>query len=680
MIEISSGDESPLKKLRPTTADHAKEESIVSAHSDVESNVTLPDIDEILTKYDDSVDLDARAPKYDDLVDLDAYVPRYKDPVDLDAYAPKYDESVDLDAGVPKYDDSVNLGDRTEADQLSTVSEFSTYYDNDRLLPVYKSMNKGIKTSEVVALLTRDLPNEHLAKNIPVQITRDTSFVYSISHIGHWKNALCDGMGKWTQNGTDKTINVAADGSIIDVIRRTYINGSACTLHRIVIQIENKSTGELFDNMFVQYYFSENESTHIEIKPHGNAKFGKTPYQRTSQTTKDKIKNLCRTHPSPKDVFHIVLEETGGLENVANGSQLARDRMQISNFKRTVRETVNDPVLECADLAKEQEKDNNRFLRKVGASPEYFMFMASDQQLHDIEKFCTDNKNFSVLGVDTTFNIGKYYLTVTTYRNLMLETPEGVEPVMIGPLLLHQRKTYESYFNLPSSMVQACPNIKNVRVFGTDGDANLYTCFHDCFLSARHLLCDIHMMDNIKNKLKTLNITGQVADEFIKDIFGKQVGQTKIKGLVDCTSPEMYDVKFHELQNKWKNRHSNGQIFTDYFIKNKCNLIKECMLADVRSMCGMGFPPQTYNQNANECINHVIKSETRGKKNSDVNPYELVKLLHNIVKRQESEVKLSILGKGQYRLKKEYSYLHVPEATFYRKSSFQRAAVFKRQV
>lgn len=43
----------------------------------------------------------------------------------------------------------------------------------------------------------------------------------------------------------------------------------------------------------------------------------------------------------------------------------------------------------------------------------------------------------------------------------------------------------------------------------------------------------------------------------------------------------------------------------------KADLIKNCMMADLRTMCGLGYPPSMYNQNANECANSVVKRDIK---------------------------------------------------------------------
>ena len=48
-------------------------------------------------------------------------------------------------------------------------------------------------------------------------------------------------------------------------------------------------------------------------------------------------------------------------------------------------------------------------------APEPMCILATDQQLVDMERFCTGDAS-SVLSVDPTFNLGTFYATPTTYH------------------------------------------------------------------------------------------------------------------------------------------------------------------------------------------------------------------------------------------------------------------------
>ena len=53
---------------------------------------------------------------------------------------------------------------------------------------------------------------------------------------------------------------------------------------------------------------------------------------------------------------------------------------------------------------------------------------------------------FSILPINTTFNIGDFYVTPTTYRHLLLEDRKtGKAPLLLGPTLIHTRKKIDTF-------------------------------------------------------------------------------------------------------------------------------------------------------------------------------------------------------------------------------------------
>lgn len=606
-------------------------------------------------------------------------------------YACEFSDSDDLPS--PGVGDDETSTHKADTHEYELDSAFKDCYENDPLLPIYKKLSYGIKTKEAIKVIARNLPEKNIARNVPLGINKNVSFVYSEKEIGHWKNSLCDNMGRWNQMGTETIFfNEHVDGEI-DIIgnknisplskkcvRRKYQNASYLPLHRVVITIQNDTddNSSINDLFFVQYYF-DGEEKDIIVSPHGNQKHEEYPYHRTRETVKKRIKECVANDGKPKDVFHTIIEEQGGIEKVQNGNFLPRNRQQIKNIKHLNKPQKTDPLVECADLSKR----DSSFLKSVTAAPEFSVFMCTDRQLSDIEKFCTSNKNFSVLGIDTTFNIGNYFVTILTYRHLMLNTAQHAEPVMIGPILLHQKKSFDSYFKMPSSLLQMCPNLVNLKVFGTDGDQNLYNAFQVCFPGSHHLLCDLHMVDNIERKLCNLGIRGNIAKLYKNDIFGSVYDGKKVKGLIDCLSKQEFDEKCNVLEEQWTARHPAGKEFFNYFIDYKAEIIKQTMTAELQSICGFGYPPRPYNQNANECINSVIKRDIayeKDKKNAKLDPFDFVKIAEKCVRRQENEVKLALIGKGEYSLKKEYQEMRVEEEIYWKKSETQRRSIFKRFV
>ena len=107
--------------------------------------------------------------------------------------------------------------------------------------------------------------------------------------------------------------------------------------------------------------------------------------------------------------------------------------------------------------------------------------------------------------------------------------------------------------------------------------------------------------------------------------------------------------------------------------------MKNCMSASVISKCGLGYAPSPYTQNANECIHSVIKADIRNKKGmNNIGPFERVTILEKVVMRQETELKLALIGKGAWHLKEEYKHLSIPEDAYWHKTSKQNEAALKR--
>ena len=326
-------------------------------------------------------------------------------------------------------------------------------------------------------------------------------------------------------------------------------------------------------------------------------------------------------------------------------------------------------------MLKEESRDpDTAFVRKVDNSSDPCVVLASNQQLRDVERFCTNPAQFCVLGVDPTFNFGKYYVTLTTYRHLLLRTKEGNHPVRVGPVLLHHRKEAESYYELSSTMIKLHASTQNVLLYGMDGEKALAEGFGRPLPYARHLMCDIHMKDNISSKLSELGIKSNVADQYKTDIFGQNQGSKRSPGLTDAMNENEFDAKMEALSATWKARHPQGQRFLDYFLKHKADAIKGTMTADVRSMAGLGFPPEVYDQNGNECMNSVLRREKERTGQKKLSLPQCVRLIRTTVNRQRTEEELAIIGIGELALDPLYKDLGINETAFYRKSSQQKKA------
>ena len=136
----------------------------------------------------------------------------------------------------------------------------------------------------------------------------------------------------------------------------------------------------------------------------------------------ERLKELAKSDP-PKTVFFKSIEEKGTISNFINAASHARNVQQIKNIKKTMEEQPGDSTLELIDMLKQGNRDKeNAFVRKVETSSDPCVVLTTDQQLKDVERFCTNPSQFSILGVDPIFNFWRllcdsYYIQASPSPN-----------------------------------------------------------------------------------------------------------------------------------------------------------------------------------------------------------------------------------------------------------------------
>ena len=198
--------------------------------------------------------------------------------------------------------------------------------------------------------------------------------------------------------------------------------------------------------VLVQYLFSGSEHKVKCIKPHGNSK-SKTSYARILASTREKMKqSVLQKGKTVKESLDEVYRSSGDVTMARSLGELPRGPSDIYNARHSGMQSSKCPSLPCdtesqkyqsnkdvhvnsiwtlLERAKREEElpKDAVFIRECAIHPDFFVVIANDQQLGELVQFCTNPKEYSVLGIDPTFNIfdRNISLTVTTYRNLKLE-------------------------------------------------------------------------------------------------------------------------------------------------------------------------------------------------------------------------------------------------------------------
>lgn len=187
-------------------------------------------------------------------------------------------------------------------------------------------------------------------------------------------------------------------------------------------------------------------------------------------------------------VHHAIAEGLGGLQSCVGLGQVPRDRQQVKDMAR--RKPVNkgsypknmssagrtsDPWYMLLNECKIQGRDpKTAFVRDVRVGAEPFCVVGTKRQLNDLKRFCCNPLEYRPLTVDPTFAFGPYNVTPISYQHLMvLNREDGNHPTMIGPVLLHEKKTQSTYSLFGGTLKSLEPDLKNLMAFGTDDEKAL---------------------------------------------------------------------------------------------------------------------------------------------------------------------------------------------------------------
>ena len=128
--------------------------------------------------------------------------------------------------------------------------------------------------------------------------------------------------------------------------------------------------------------------------------------------------------------------------------KILREKNKTKADRSEPKNNMADEVLQMLNAV-----HDGAFIQEVTVtkSKESVITLYSDEQLIDMKRNCT-GKDGSVIGVDRTFNLGRGFVTATSYKNRSVESNKtGQYPVFLGPLCLHyyaEQSTYHKFFFL----------------------------------------------------------------------------------------------------------------------------------------------------------------------------------------------------------------------------------------
>ena len=177
------------------------------------------------------------------------------------------------------------------------------------------------------------------------------------------------------------------------------------------------------------------------VSPHKNPWSGKL-FLPTTPSTRDAIQKKATSHKGPSSIFNDSMKEVGGMVNCEIVAHMPRNVKQISNVRQASKE--QEEQKEFVSLLDHGRQDTA--IRNMQWTPKLRVLFATDQQLEEIVEECCSPGSHSILFIDTTFNVGDFYVTSTTYQSSkFIHTRTSKAPVLPGPAALHCRKGSKDY-------------------------------------------------------------------------------------------------------------------------------------------------------------------------------------------------------------------------------------------
>ena len=545
---------------------------------------------------------------------------------------------------------------------IDNYSGSNQFFSSYRLVEDEKEIVTNVTALKLI--LTR---SNQAISSLPSGVCCNKAVIVDLTKVSHdwqddhtWKKTSASKKKTYTvlinSDGEVTDIQFSSCGDTYSVERHRYTHANSPDFHRLVVTAQGPDK-EYIPFAFVQYRFDGNEHF-VRNKPHGNSK-SNDPFIPTKKSTLEKLTVAVKSQGAKRAV-HEVERAVGGL-GADSASALPRNERQARYIKSKNKESCKtDPISALLDMQLEEETPFIRSVTVDKNSPVIVLF--SDEQIKDIRKFCCNEEGpNSPLCVDMTFNLGNFYVVITTYRHLQLQTRRGgKEPVIMGPVMMCMKKDRATYQSLFQKIAAYCPEIKHqLKAYGTDSESPLRQALELEFPFALGFICRTHIVRNLEHKIKSeLNLSDKFFRKVIEDVFGCKAHE----GLVHCKTRQEYDLLLSKLSVKWdkeeiEERKRKGDarepepMASKYFLRNKADIVyHHCRC---QALHEVGIDDQYFDNNDPESINALLKKWEKREKN-DIPKF--VSDIKELQEKQRHDISRAFCGTpGLYTVKDEYA-------------------------
>ena len=144
---------------------------------------------------------------------------------------------------------------------------------------------------------------------------------------------------------------------------------------------------------------------------------------------------------------------------------------------------------------------------------------STDDQIKDIIEECCNHNTTSIPLIDTTFNVGDFYVSSTIYQSSKFcYVDTGKRANLPTPAMFHVTRTKKDYQAFCHALLEINENIELVNYVGDDRD-KAQAGFMIPLKGATFFPCMKHVQDEVARKLTALELSSLKA-AILADIFG----------------------------------------------------------------------------------------------------------------------------------------------------------------
>jgi len=329
----------------------------------------------------------------------------------------------------------------------------------------------------------------------------------------------------------------------------------------------------------IQFTFAEEEH---RLRPREHPRSG-TQFIPTAPSTKAKLLKEASGRKGPSRIFDEISEDVGSVLDCEQSADLPRDSKQVINARqRSQNKAYEKEFASLLDRSK-----NDKALRNLQwtAAPrvEYFI----DEQVDDIIRECCRPNSSRILSIDTTFNVGNFYVTTTMYQSEKIISKRTAKPANLpGPAMFHTTKTQRDYLFFAHTILESNYALERIAFVGGDRD-KVQSFFLKPLKGCTFLPCKKHVEDDITRKIADLGLNS-IKCELLQDVFGDE--RKKERGIIDIDTEEFL-AKVESVSSKWDKIEQDvtGKTpeFYRYFQRNIQDEMMNGMLLPVRRRAGL---------------------------------------------------------------------------------------------